>query len=164
MGIYWKANRDLNFRADAVDVAGQWNCADVNNDIEYVADTTLDAITKDLIQRRYIYGDQASYCRSTYGNGTFSNLIVWDSSVPGYDMDVSFDVCASIDLTAGGSDPKIMKSFQCTMNGTGVEWVLPYVNSTETLFPWCLDLQGNVYDGSGTVARNELQTHTGAVP
>lgn len=26
VGIYWKVNRDLNFRADNLDVACQWNC------------------------------------------------------------------------------------------------------------------------------------------
>ena len=101
VGIYWKANQDLTFRADEVDLAGQWNCADVDDDIKYVADTTPVAIIEDLIQKGYIYGpgDQASYCRTTYGNGTFSHLIVWDSSAPLYDMGMSFDIRASIDLT-----------------------------------------------------------------
>ena len=156
VGIYWKVNRDLNFRADTVDVAGQWNCTDINHDIEYVANTTPLAIAEDLIQRGYIYdNNKGSYCRSSYGNGTFSHLIVWDTSVPGVDMGVSFDIRASIDLTPGGPDPKIMKSFHCALNGTGVEWILPMINTTGTLLLWCDNLQGNIYDGSGTGARND---------
>jgi hypothetical protein len=68
-----------------------------------------------------------------------------------------FDVKASIDLTGGADDNKVMKSFHCTMNGTGVEWVLFNLNSTQTLYTWTLPLQANMYDGTGTPANN----HTG---
>lgn len=66
-------------------------------------------------------------------------------------MGMSFDIRASIDVTP---DPKIMKSFQCTLNGTGVEWVLQNINSTYTLLNWCYGLQGNMYDGQGIAASN----------
>ena len=66
----------------------------------------------------------------------------------------TFDVRASIDLTPDGPDPKIMKSFQCTMTGEGAMWVLENIDGLKTLSRWCLGLQANVYDGTGTGAKN----------
>jgi hypothetical protein len=48
-----------------------------------------------------------------------------------------------------------MKSFYCTMDGPGVQWVLSGINSTETLLEWCTVLQGSIYDGSGTPASSD---------
>ena len=55
MRIYWKANRDLTFCADAMDVAGQWNCADMNDDIEYPATENPIIIADNLMKRGLIY-------------------------------------------------------------------------------------------------------------
>jgi len=84
VGIYWKANRDLTFRADELDLAGQWNCIDINDEIEYAAGTSIIAIGEDLIQRGYLYGpgNQSSAVRTPYENGTFSHLILWDTQTP----------------------------------------------------------------------------------
>jgi hypothetical protein len=130
---------------------------DVNDDIEYVAGTTAVAIIEDLIKKGYIYGpgDQVSYIRSIYSNGTFSHLVVWDSSAPPFEMGMSFDIRVSIDLAPYAPDRQIMKSFQCTMNGTGVEWVLANINSTDVLLTFVPDLQGNIYNGQGTAASND---------
>ena len=153
VGIYWKVNRDLSFRADTNDVAGQWNCADVNNDIQYIASTSPTVIIEDLIQRELLYSNLLSYCSSQYADGTYSHLIVLDSSA-GASVGTTFNVRASIDLTPNGTDTKIMKSFICTMNAPDLEWVLQTFNSSATLYIWCLGLQGNVYDGTGTGASN----------
>ena len=160
VGIYWKANRDLTFRADEEDLAGQWNCVDMNDDITFITHATVWLIGEDLIQKGYLYGpgNQASDVDSDYGNGTFSHLILWDSSAPANDIGMSFDIRVSIDLTPDGPDPKIMKSFQCTMNGTGVEWVLSNLDSTGTLLEWIRGLQGNIYDGQGTAASNDSRS------
>jgi hypothetical protein len=40
------------------------------------------------------------------------------------------------------------------MNGEGVEWVLENISSLQTLGKWCLGLQADVYDGTGTGAKN----------
>jgi hypothetical protein len=138
VGIYWKVNRDLNFRADTLDVAGQWNCKDINNDIEHDADTTPNAIVADLANKGYIYRKEAPNCASNYGNGTFSHPIVLDSSV-GNNTGVVFDVRASIDLTANGPDTKKMKSFHCVMDAKGVEWVLKNIvrfANSQAMVPW----------------------------
>lgn len=158
VGIYWKANRDLTFRADEMDLAGQWTCVDVNDDIEYVTNITIDAITEDLIQKGYLYGPfnlVGGIHTEYYGNGTFAHLILWDSSAPTRETGRSFDIRVSIDLTPDAPDPKIMKSFQCTMNGTGVEWVLSNLDSPDTLNLWSSGLQGNTYNGQGTGASND---------
>jgi hypothetical protein len=39
-GIYWKYNADSNFRAEAEDIAGNWTCNDVHQDITYPATET----------------------------------------------------------------------------------------------------------------------------
>jgi hypothetical protein len=159
VGIYWKANRDLTFRADEVDLAGQWNCVDVNDDIEYVTGTTPEAIIDDLVQKNYLYGppDSGARVQSVYPNGSFSHLVVWASSVPGFEL-VPFDVRVSIDLTPDAPDSQIMKSFHCTMNGTGVEWVLSNINSSDVLLTFVPDLQGNIYNGQGTPASNDSRS------
>ena len=153
VGIYWKANRYLSFRADTNDVAGQWNCTDVNNDIEYIASASQIVVIEDLIHRGLLYSNLLSYCSSQYSDGTYSHLIVLDSSV-GASVGTTFNVRASIDLTPNGTDTKIMKSFICTMDAPDLEWVLQTFNSSATLSTWCLGLQGNVYDGTGTGASN----------
>lgn len=147
-------NRDHTFQADTIDVAGQWNCADMNDDIEYDTGTSPDNIVEDLYSRGFLYQLDASHCYSNYGNGTFSHLIILDSSA-GNNTGVLFDVRASIDLTPNGPDPKIMKTFHCTMDGEGVMWVLENMESIQTLHAWCLGLQANVYDGTGTGAKND---------
>jgi hypothetical protein len=70
-------------------------------------------------------------------------------------MGMSFDIRVSIDLTPVAPKPQIMKSFQCAMNGTGVEWVLRNINSTDILLTFVPDLQGNIYNGQGTAASND---------
>ena len=155
VGIYWKANRDLSFRADTVDVGGQWNCTDVNDDIDYYPTASPNAIAEDLFNRGYLYHLEPAWVLSDYGNGTFAHFIILDSSASPYETGVVFDVKASIDLTGDAEDNKVMKSFHCTMNGSGVEWVLLNLNSTQTLNKWTLPLQGNMYDGSGTGANND---------
>lgn len=155
VGIYWKANRDLTFRADTLDVAGQWNCTDVNNDISYYPDVSVSTINKDLFQRGYLYHSQTSSCWSDYGNGSYAHLLFLDSNAPAYQTGFAFDVRASIDLSAGAMENKVMKSFHCTMSGDGVQWVQLNLNSTGTLDKWTLPFQANVYDGSGSGANND---------
>jgi len=153
VGIYWKVNRDMTFSADETDSIGSWNCTDVDDDIEYVENVTIDEILNDLRSRGYLYFDDTTYCRSAYGNGTFSHLLILDSSA-GVQVGQIWDVRASIDLTPFAMDIKIMKSFHCTMNASAVNWALEGINSTSTLETWCLGLQANVYDGTGTGAKN----------
>jgi hypothetical protein len=137
-----------------MDLAGQWNCIDMNEEIEFPAGTSIMAIAEDLIQRGYLYGpgNQSYGVHAAYENGTFSHLIWLDSSAPLSHSGMSFDIRASIDLTPNAPDPKIMKSFWCTMNGTSVEWVLENINSSATLAQWCLPLQGNIYNEQGSAA------------
>jgi len=156
VGVYWKANRDLTFRADTLDVAGQWNCTDVDDDIYYYPTASLTSIAADLFQRGYLYRPiPPGSAYTNYGNQTTSHLILLDSSAPLYETGVTFDVRASIDMTGGAGDSKLMKSFHCTMNGSAVEWVLLNLNSSATLRNWCGSLPANVYDGTGTGAKND---------
>jgi hypothetical protein len=58
--VYWKTNRDLTFRVDELDLAGQWNCIDMNYDIQYPAGTSyrrrLDSKGLSLWSRKPIIG------------------------------------------------------------------------------------------------------------
>jgi hypothetical protein len=155
VGVYWKANRDLTFRADTLDVAGQWNCTDVDDDIYYYPNATLISISTDLFQRGYLYRPiPPATGYSNYGNETTSHVIFLDTSAPLYATGYLFDVRASIDMTGGAGDNKLMKSFHCSMNGSGVEWVLPNLNSSLALREWRPLLPPIVYDGTGTGAKN----------
>lgn len=84
-----------------MDLAGQWNCIDMNEEIEFPAGTSIMAIAEDLIQRGYLYGpgNQSYGVHAAYENGTFSHLIWLDSSAPQSHSGMSFDIRASIDLT-----------------------------------------------------------------
>jgi len=152
VGVYWKANRDIHFQADDVDLAGSWGCTE-EGDIIYPADMTMSEITGDLFQRGYLYHLDAPGCSTHYGNGTFSHFIRLDSSVGNVTGSI-FDVRASIDSSPYGPGAKTMKNFRCTMNGTGISWVLEHIKSGATLALWCLGLQANVYNGAGTGANN----------
>ena len=154
VGIYWKANRDISFRADTLDLAGQWNCTDVNDDIYYYPTVSPRQISQDLYQRGYLFHPEPALCDSDYGNGSYAHLIILDSNAPEYRTGFPFDVRVSLDMTGGAMENKQMKSFYCTMSGDGVQWVRLNLNITETLNKWTLPLQANVYDGSGTGARN----------
>ena len=158
-GIFLKANRDLNFRADASDVAGSWNCENVGNDLSYDPDTNTDDIVDDLLNHGYLYNDgNYSTCISNYADGSYSHFIAWDSSVGNEQGGAPFNVRASIDLTANGSDTKVMSSFLCQMDAPSLGYILSAIISASTLNQWCFTLQGSVYDGMGTPAATNTST------
>jgi hypothetical protein len=93
---------------------------------------------------------------TTVSNATFSTYTHWillDSSA-GDASGVTFDVKASIDTTPYGTNPRTMQNFQCTMNGTGISWILENIYSQETLATWVTGLPAVLYNGAGTAAQS----------
>jgi len=154
VGVYWKVNRDPNFRADTLDLAGGWSCTDEGN-TAFSPNASPNAIVEDLYNagKLYHYLDvpQAVTTISNATFSTFSHLILLDSSA-GDTTGVTFDVKASIETTPYGTNPRTMQSFQCIMNGTRISWVLENIHGQETLNTWVFGLPAVVYNGVGTGA------------
>lgn len=153
-GIYAKANKDLNFSADETDVFGGWICQANTTVLEYPSDTLPSDIVNDIVGHGLLYGSSPPNCDSGYGPGGYAHLITWDSSVADL-AQMPFNVRASIDLTGGGSDTKVMQSFECRLNGTALDGILSTILSKSTLVSWCAALQGRVYNGRFTPATND---------
>jgi hypothetical protein len=153
-GIYAKANRSLNFSADATDVIGGWTCQVNATELEYPFDTVLEDIISDVQQHGLLYGPGPPWCSSDYGLQGWSHLVIWDSSVAN-SAQAAFDVRASIDLTGEGSDTKVMQSYECRVDTSGLDSILSTILSKSTLSHWCSSLQGLVYDGRYTPAGND---------
>lgn len=153
VGIYWKANRDLSFRAQPQDVLGKWTCGDMGNNITYPASTTAANILKDLQLKNYLYPNFVTQATQSGQSEQFTHLVAWSSTVND-NANSPFDIRASIDLTANTNDNKIMQSFHCSINTSAADGILSLIQIQSTLTQWAPTFQGAMYDGSGTPASN----------
>jgi hypothetical protein len=162
VGVYWKANRDPSFRADDLDLAGGWICTDEGN-TTFPSGASPDAMIQDLYEegKLYHYID-VPRAVTTVSNGTFAHTIILDSSATNT-TGVTFDVKAAIEVTSYGTNPKTMQSFQCSMNGTGISWVLETIDSQDAMNTWVIGLPAVVYNGAGTAASSNPGARVEAV-
>ncbi|OAP56975.1 hypothetical protein AYL99_09087 [Fonsecaea erecta] len=151
-GIYRKANRALDFSADASDVLGAWHCVRNPLELDYPWDVSASDIVASLQQHDLLY-ETPCYVDANLGN--ISHLVIVDTSV-GENVGAVFDVRFSVDTTAYGNETKHMQSYQCTLNDTYGELqpVQETINSYLTLQNWVEIFQGSVYEGTGTPASN----------
>lgn len=118
-GIYRKVNDDSMFCAANKDILGTWNCQSQGNDITYkYGAKTFDGIVADLAKRDLLYLDTAYTETIGPNNFTFNHLFAWSTSTYD-DSGKTFDIKASLDLTPGQTDDKIMHSMHCTMEAPG---------------------------------------------
>ena len=150
IGIYSKVNEDRDFQAQTEDVAGTWNCNDLEDDQVYELGTGDADIVQDLQSKGLLFDTTATY-ESSAGNNSFNHLVILTSSQSD-DALQPFDVRASVQLEALYDDTKTMKSFDCTMDAPSMEWVLGNMSSLSTLQEWRLTFQGSMYNGTGTTA------------
>ena len=150
IGIYPKVNLDRNFQAQTEDIAGRWNCNDVEDDQAYELGTSKADIVQDL-QRKGLLFDTTAIAEAAGLNNSFGHFVILTSSQSD-DALQPFDVRASIQLEARYDDTKTMKSFDCNMDAPSMEWVLRNMSSQSTLQEWILTFQGSMYNGTGTTA------------
>ena len=150
IGIYPKVNEDRQFQAQTEDIAGTWNCNDLEDDQIYELGTSQADIIQDLQSRGLLFDTTATYESSTE-NKSFNHLVILTSSQSDGALQ-PFDVRASVQLEALYDDTKTMKSFDCSMDAPSMEWVLGNMSSLSTLQEWRLTVQGSMYNGTGTPA------------
>lgn len=150
IGIYPKVNLDRNFQAQTEDIAGRWNCNDVDDDQVYELGTSKADIAQDL-QTKGLLFDTTAISEAAGLNNSFGHFVILTSSQSD-DAQQPFDVRASVQLEARYDDSKTMKSFDCNMDAPSMEWVLANMSSQSTLQEWILTFQGNMYNGTGTPA------------
>jgi hypothetical protein len=149
-GIYEKVNSDLMFRADTQDVVGKWNCQDVGDDQQYPAGEDYNALFSDLASRNLLF-ENVFYCLDQYPDNTTNHFVAWSSPLTDFEGgQQTWDVRASIDMTANNKDEIVMKTYLCSMNATVVDWVLERTNPS-TLGDWCDMLKGSIYENTLTV-------------
>jgi hypothetical protein len=151
-GIYWKVNRDTTFRAQSQDLIGSWICRNLS-DLTYPPDTPYATVIADLQQNGFQYITPIAEA-SLFPNGSYSHFVVWSSSV-GNDTGTTFDIRASIDLSASTTDPKVIRNYLCEIYASEAEWILNSIDSSPTLQSWVPGFQGSMYDGTGTPAAND---------
>jgi hypothetical protein len=145
-GVYQKVNSDTTFRADTQDIVGKWNCSDVGDDQNYPAGKNITDVFNDLWSQNLLYGN-FFYCADHYPDNTYNHLTAWSAPRSDEEGTDTWDVRASIDMQAHHLDNIVMKTFLCSMNATGVDWVLGRTNPS-TLGAWCEQLKGLIYENT----------------
>ncbi|EXJ72025.1 uncharacterized protein A1O5_04528 [Cladophialophora psammophila CBS 110553] len=151
-GVYKKANRAIDFSADAADMLGEWHCLRNPLELDYPWDVSVDDIVASLQQHGVLY-DTPYAISAAIGN--ISHLVIIDTSA-GQNVDTVFDVRFSVDTTAFGNETKHMENYECSLNDTygELQAVQKGIHSLETLQNWAEVFQGAVYEGTGTPASN----------
>ncbi|KAH0846660.1 hypothetical protein AYO21_08062 [Fonsecaea monophora] len=151
-GVYKKANRDINFSADANDLLGGWHCDRNSLELDYPWDVSVNDIVTSLQQHDLLYDTPYAVSASI---GNTSHLVVLDTSV-GENVGTVFDVRFSVDITPYGNVTKHMQSYQCTLDDTYgyLQPIQEMIHSQDTLKNWAEMFQGSVYEGTGTPASN----------
>ncbi|KIX98010.1 uncharacterized protein Z520_06089 [Fonsecaea multimorphosa CBS 102226] len=151
-GVYRKANRAVDFSADATDLLGNWHCVRNSLELDYPWDVSVDDIVVSLQQHDLLYDTPYAVSASI---GNISHLVIVDTSV-GDNVGAVFDVRFSVDTTAYGNETKHMQSYECSLNDTYGELqpVQEMIHSHDTLKNWAEVFQGAVYEGTGTPASN----------
>lgn len=161
VGVYQKANKDLNFRADAEDVIGAWDCQLNPLQLTYASNTSVLNIVENLVEQNLMYqlgqpANKTPHFSSDLGLAGDSHVVVWDSSVDDY-ANSTFDIRASIDQTGQASDTKVMQSYECKLASSRTISIMQSVAARSTMWTWCAALQGAVYDGGNAPASNNTR-------
>ncbi|KAF2233757.1 hypothetical protein EV356DRAFT_577347 [Viridothelium virens] len=151
-GIYAKVNRDPRFSADVAGVLGEWTCTAKPQVLEYPFSTSSDDVVSDIVQHNMLYSTPVSVANANQ-DGTFSHLVILETSA-GQTIDTTFNVRASVDLSAQGNDTKRMQSYECALHDTYdmLTDIQKGIDSFATLQDWKQTFQGSLYSGTGSPA------------
>ena len=160
-GIFKKANRDVNFRADPEDIVGGWKCETGGQDVQYGVQEDPDVILTDLASRNLLYGNYTG-CNTRYiGQNWYTQLIGLSSSVGDWSQVLSgltpdeighsplsypWDLRATIDMQPNASDTKLMRPFLCKLDAPSLTYALGKIQATSTLSIFCNNFRANIYE------------------
>ena len=120
----------------------------------------------DAVDDAHLYGRRdPPVCTSIIPNGSdgnlMSHLIVLDTSA-GEVFSRTFDVRASIDISAAWTDEKVLQGLKCKLESEGsleeLQSIQKTMPSRDMLKDWCGTLQGAIYSGTGTGASGHSDT------
>ncbi|KAJ9493607.1 hypothetical protein H2202_010923 [Exophiala xenobiotica] len=159
-GIFHKVNTDPSFRADQSDIIGSWHCQQIGQDSTYIARESPQTMLDDLRSRGLLY-EQQSYCSTQFiGNNWYVQMAAWSSSVGDWENELQgetpdqiinstfleqWDVRAAIDMSPNPEDPKVMRSYQCSMDTTELDYIRGKLQAATTLLTSCNNLRSNIY-------------------
>lgn len=159
-GIFHKLNNDLSFRADEKDIIGSWQCQQNGQDVQYPARSDPNVIAQDLLSRDLLYNSTSMCATQFIGEDWYVQLATWSPSVGDWENQLAgqsagqiinstiseqWDVRAAIDMSGNPEDDKLMRSYQCTMNPTALDYVRGKLQAATTLNTFCNNLRSNVY-------------------
>jgi hypothetical protein len=156
-GIFNKTNTDPSFRADALDIMGQWDCEQVGQDSIYPAQTSPTSISMDLESRGLLYDEWSSSATQFIGNNWYVQLLTWSSSVSDWADNLTmtaeevsakllpWGVLAAVDMSTTPEAEKVMRSFNCTMDAPDLMFVLGKLQASTMLAGFSPSLKNNVY-------------------
>jgi hypothetical protein len=95
-GVFAKANRDIRFSANALDVLGAWRCTRNDTVLTYPSTTLASDLVTNIQQQGYLYDSTAvNFCVTGGAVNYTDHIIAWDSSV-GLCYNKTFDVRAAM--------------------------------------------------------------------
>jgi hypothetical protein len=151
-GIYWKYNSESNFRAEAQDVAGNWVCDDVHQEVTYAAtettianddgrlQATLQSIAQGLTAKGHLYSNSSALVgtRVTVWGSAF---FFWNAS-PQPSGSGPWDVKASIDTDVIDQCVEnrtlTLKSYQCSLDAPSLQWIINNTAAAQTIQQWTI--------------------------
>ena len=170
-GIYWKYNADSNFRAEAEDIAGNWTCNDVHQDITYpatettIADdeggfqSTLQSIGQDLTAKGLLYPNSSSLvgtCVTIWGSA-----FLWSAS-PQPSGSGPWDVKASVDTDmidqCVENRTLTLKSYHCSLDAPSLQWIINNTAALQTIQQWTMPVYGTIMDNPSALANEILSS------
>ncbi|KAK5051461.1 hypothetical protein LTR84_003113 [Exophiala bonariae] len=159
-GIFKKANGELNFRADADDIIGRWNCTQDGKDVQYNVRVDPNAIFDDLVSRNQLFGNYSG-CETSYiGKNWYTQVMATSSSVGDWSQELSgltpdeiinspishpWDVRAAVDMSPNATDEKLMRTFLCTLDAPSLEYQLGKIQAITTLTTYCNNFRASIY-------------------
>lgn len=170
-GLYWKYNADPNFRAQAKDVAGNWTCNDVHQDVTYPAnettiaddkggiDSTLQSIAQDLTVKGLQYPNASvdvGTCVDVWGSA-----FIWSAS-PQPSGFGPWDVKASVDTDMNDQCVKnqtlTLKSYHCSLDAPLIQWVINNTGGLQTIQQWIMPVYGTLMDNPSAPANETISS------
>ena len=170
-GIYWKYNADSNFRAEVGDIAGNWTCNDVHQDLTYPAsettiaddkgglNSTLQSIAQDLNAKGLLYPDSSSLvgtCVNIWGSA-----FLWSASPQpsGFGL---WDVKASVDTDMNDqcvrNQTLTLKSYHCSLDAPSLQWIINNTGALQTLQQWTMPVYGTLMDNPSAPANETISS------
>jgi hypothetical protein len=160
-GIYSKVNSDASFRADAQDVIGSWVCSDIHNDTSYPPSLTLTPqdVLDNLVNSGLLYNGSSAASGNIPSLG-WNTFVGWGASVLN-NVAMPWDARVAVDMTgfAGNEsvyNPRLIRTFDCTLNGSSIDWILTMMDGDTTMEQWVLALQDSIYAGGATAVTESI--------